>query len=140
MKIKIPLQVIKLEEENYHLIATGKFSDGGIGYWALDTGASKTVFDKNLAQHYVVSENSEDIQSVGIGEKLMTAQYAVMNPFTLGIYKIENLKVALFDIMHINECYNRVANIIICGLIGSDFLLKHKAIIDYKNKVLVLTC
>ena len=139
MKIKIPLQVIKLEEESYHLVATGKFSDGNIGYWVLDTGASKTVFDKNLSQYYILNEHFDNIQSVGIGEKLTMAQYAVMHPFTLGKYKIENLKVALFDIAHINECYHSATRITICGLIGSDVLLKHKAIIDYKNKILILT-
>ena len=138
MKIKIPLQVVKLEEENYHLIAAGNFSDGSIGYWALDTGASKTVFDKNLEQYYVLDEHSENIQSVGIGEKLMMARYATIQPFMFGKYKIENLKVALFDLAHINEFYHRATSLRICGLIGSDFLLKRKAVIDYKHKVLIL--
>ena len=138
MKIKIPLKIIKLEEENYHLIATGKFSDGNTGYWALDTGASKTVFDKSLGQYYALDEHSENIQSAGIGEKLIMARYAVMQPFMLGKYKIENLKVALFDFAHINEFYHRATRLKICGLIGSDFLLKHKAVIDCKNKVLIL--
>lgn len=138
MKIRIPLKVIKLEEGNYHLIAAGKFSDGSIVHWALDTGASKTVFDKNLEQYYALDECSEKIQSVGIGEKLMEVQYAAVQPFMLGKYKIENLKVALFDLEYINEFYNRAAGLIICGLIGSDFLLKNKAVIDYKNKVLIL--
>jgi hypothetical protein len=140
MKIKISLQVIELEKGNYHLIVTGKFLDGNIGYWALDTGASKTVFDKNLEQYYVLEENSENIQSVGIGEELMLSRYAVMRPFMLGKYKIENLKVALFDLTHINEFYNRtITRISICGLIGSDVLLKYKAVINYKYKTITLT-
>jgi len=139
VKIKIPLHVIKLEEGNYHLIATGKFSDGSVGYWALDTGASKTVFDKNLGQYYVLDEHSENIQSAGIGEKFMMAQSAVIYSFTLGKYNIENLKVALFDLAHINEFYYRATGLKICGLIGSDVLLEHKAVIDYKNKILILT-
>jgi hypothetical protein len=55
MKIKIPLQLVELETGNFHLIATGTFPDGTTGNWAVDTGASKTVFDKNLASFYSVS-------------------------------------------------------------------------------------
>ncbi|MDR2910409.1 MAG: hypothetical protein LBV47_03460 [Bacteroidales bacterium] len=139
MKIKIPLQVIELEKGNYHLIVTGKFLDENIGCWALDTGASKTVFDKNLEQYYVLEENCEDVQSVGIGEGLMLSRYAVMRPFILGKYKIENQKVALFDLTHINEFYRRtITRTSICGLIGSDVLLKYKAVINYKYKTLTL--
>ena len=57
-----------------------------------------------------------------------------------GKYKIEILKVALFNLKYINEFYHRVIRLKICGLIGSDFLLKHKAVINYKKKVFVLTC
>ncbi len=140
MAIKIPLQVIELEKGSYHLIATGRFSDGITCYWALDTGASTTVFDKNLEQYYVAEESSDNIQSVGLGNAPMLSRYAVMQPFTLGKYKLENLKVALFDLTHINEFYRTIiTRINICGLIGSDVLLKHKAVINYKYKTLALT-
>lgn len=139
MKIKIPLQVITIEKGNCHLIAAGKFIDGNTNYWALDTGASTTVFDKNLVHYYVSEEYSENIQSVGIGEKPMESRYAVMQPFMLGKYKVKNLKVALFDLTHINEFYHRTTTCpSICGLIGSDFFLKYKAVINYKYKVLTL--
>ena len=70
----------------------------------------------------------------------MLSRYAVMQPFTLGKYKLENLKVALFDLTHINEFYRTIiTRINICGLIGSDVLLKHKAVINYKYKTLALT-
>ncbi|HKJ79625.1 MAG TPA: hypothetical protein VKA10_08820, partial [Prolixibacteraceae bacterium] len=70
MKIKIPLQIIELEEGNFHIIAEGKFTNGTNGYWAIDTGASKTVFDKNQEEMYSFTEEmTEEIHSAGIGEK-----------------------------------------------------------------------
>lgn len=139
MKIKIPLQIVELEEGNFHLITNAKFSDGINRYWAIDTGASKTVFDKNLEDYYNISEEkTEEIHSAGIGEKPLITSIGNMNSFSLGRFKVENLKVALIDLSHINQLYYRATNIEICGLIGGDFLVKHKAIIDYKKKILQL--
>jgi hypothetical protein len=138
MKIKIPLQVVKLEEGNYHLVISGKLSDEKVAYWAVDTGASKTVFDKNLQNHYFPEISTEEIHSVGIGENPMICQNAILKPFLLGNFKVENLNVAIINLSSINKYYSRAANFEICGLIGGDFLMKHKAVIDYKRKIITL--
>jgi hypothetical protein len=139
MKIKIPLQVTELEEDNFHLIATSVFADKTTGYWVVDTGASKTVFDKNLKDRYVVSEEESDqLHTAGIGEKPIETTLAHLKPFSFGKLKVENLKVALLDLTHINKLYSRATNLKICGLLGGDFLMKHQAVVDYKKKVLVL--
>jgi len=139
MKIKIPLQIIELEKGNFHLIANGKFNDGTIGCWAIDTGASKTVFDKTRKEFYTLSaENPEEIHSAGISDTPLVTSIGSMVVFHLGRFKVENLKVALIDLSHINQLYSRAANIAIWGLIGGDFLVKHKALIDYKKKFLQL--
>lgn len=139
MKIKIPIQVVELEKGNFHIIVTGKFNNDDVGYWAIDTGASKTVFDKTLDKFYSLSEEkSEEIHSAGIGEKPLVTSIGNLQTFHLGKFKVENLKVALIDLSHINELYYRATNLEICGLIGGDFLVKHKATIDYKKKILQL--
>ncbi|QGY43846.1 hypothetical protein GM418_09300 [Maribellus comscasis] len=139
MKIKIPLQVIELEEGNFHIIANGRFKDGTTGYWAIDTGASKTVFDKTLKEYYnFTDEKSEEIHSAGIGEKPLITTIGTLKSFHLGKFKVEDLKVALIDLSHINQLYCRATNLEISGLIGGDFLVKYKAVIDYKRRVLQL--
>ena len=139
MKIKIPLQLVELETGNFHLIATGTFPDGTTGNWAVDTGASKTVFDKNLASFYSVLPGAEEeIHSAGIGEKPVETILGFLSAFSLGKFKTGKMKVALLDLSHINELYKKATNLEICGLIGGDFLSKHKAVIDYKRKIMVL--
>jgi len=138
MKIKIPIQIVELEEGNFHLIATGKSPDGATGSWAVDTGASKTVFDKNLEKYYLQDDDSEEIHSAGIGEKPLVTKIATLPFFSLGKFKVKNMKVALIDLSHINELYHRATSIEICGLIGGDFLMKHKAVIDYKRRYLFI--
>ncbi len=140
MRYKIPIEIIELESDNFHLIISSVFADETKGNWVIDTGASKSVFDKNLAEYCLISEDeTEELHSAGISDKPMTTSLGYMKPFRFGKFEVENMKVALLDMAHINELYSKVTNLKICGLLGSDFLLKHKAVIDYKRKRLVLS-
>lgn len=139
MKIKIPLQVVELEDDNFHLVVNSVFHDGTNGFWVVDTGASKSVFDKNLEKFYAPADESADqLHTAGIGEKPIETAIANLHPFSLGKFKVENLKVALLDLSHINKLYSKTTSLTICGLLGGDFLMKHRAIIDYRKKTMVL--
>jgi hypothetical protein len=139
MKIKIPLQIVELEDDNFHLVVQSVFNDKSTGFWVVDTGASKTVFDKNLNNLYTSEEESSDqLHTAGIGEKPIETTIAFLNTFSLGKLKVENLKAALLDLTHINNLYAKATRLSICGLIGGDFLMKHQAEIDYRKKIMVL--
>ncbi|WP_346862268.1 retropepsin-like aspartic protease [uncultured Draconibacterium sp.] len=139
MRYKIPIEIIHLEADNYHLIASANFTDGTRGKFVIDTGASKTVFDKNLADYFDIDEHeTEELHSAGINDEPLVTSIGYIRPFSFGKMKIENLKVALLDMAHINDLYSRAAGISVCGLIGSDFLLKYQAVIDYRRKRMVL--
>ena len=139
MRYKIPLEIVELEHENYHLLVSSLFHDGTKGFWVIDTGASKTVFDKNLTKHIQqVEEETEDLHSASVGAEPLETSLALLKSFSLGKLKVENLKVALLDMNHINELYSKSANFRICGLLGSDFLMKFNSIINYKNRRLEL--
>ncbi len=133
------MQIIELEDNNFHLVVQSVFEDKTTGYWVVDTGASRTVFDKNLEKQYVISEEEADqLHTAGIGEKPIETTIAYLKPCSLGKLKVENQKVALLDLTHINKLYSNATSLSICGLLGGDFLMKHKAVLDYKSKTLVL--
>ena len=139
MKIKIPLKVVELEDNNYHLVATSVFTDGSTGFWIVDTGASKTVFDKNLPDLYSVHESEKDqVHTAGIGDKPIETIIAFLKPFSLGKLQLNYMRVALLDLSHINSLYSKATSMTICGLLGGDFFVRYKATVDYKNKILVL--
>jgi hypothetical protein len=141
MRIVIPLELIELEDDNYHLTVKSKFGTGEDGLWVIDTGASKTVFNIALKDHFDLVQEEEEkvIQSAGIGSDRLDTALGVLHPFTLGGFLIGPLQVALIDLSHINSLYYHVVEKEICGLIGSDFLREHKAIIDYSKLRLILT-
>ena len=139
MRIKIPIQIVELEPDNYHIIISGTFADKESVNWVIDTGASKTVFDKNLDKYYSVIEGeSDEIHTAGIEEQPQKISLAHLKSLQIGKLNTDKLKVALLDLSHINELYKRATNLKICGLIGSDFLMKYVAVINYKKRVLVL--
>ena len=139
MRIKIPIRIIELESENYHLIVEGKFEDGTTFNWIVDTGASKSVLDSNLSDRYQqLDEKTGEIHSAGIGEHSLETSLGKVNSFFIGKLKIETPKMAILDLSHVNTIYSKATNLKIGGLIGGDFLKKYDAKIDYKKKVLEL--
>lgn len=139
MTLKIPIEVLELEQHNYHLLVTSVFKNGEEGKWVIDTGASKSVFDQNLKDHYQILEGlTEELHSAGFHDEPITSSTATLHVFSLGKLRIEGMKVALMDLSHINTLYSKSAQVKICGLLGSDFLFKYKAEVDYRKKRLVL--
>lgn len=136
--IEIPLQIIELEQDNYHILIEGYFNDETLSYWIIDTGASKTVLDLNLSSFYEIidSDNLDDFQSAGINQGMTETSVGKMFHLRFGDLEIEDHKVALIDLTHVNDIYRKYTTYQIAGLLGSDILMKHKCVIDYKRKII----
>jgi hypothetical protein len=138
-KITIPIQLIELEDKNYHILIETEFKNGDKGKWAIDTGASKTVFDVNFPQHFkLLAKGDSDLQSAGIVEAKIETQSGLLHLLKLGKLELNHFPVALIDLQFINNLYQQFTSETLVGLLGSDFLVNHKAIIDYKKLVLTL--
>lgn len=136
--IEIPLQIIELEHDNYHILIEGNFQDNTLAYWIIDTGASKTVLDLNLNQYFetIESDNLDDYQSAGINQGMMETSVGKMNYLRFGDLKITDQKVALIDLNHVNEIYEKYTNYRIAGLLGGDILMQYNCAIDYGRKTI----
>ena len=136
--IEIPLQVIELEKENYHILIEGEFKDETNSSWIIDTGASKSVLDVNLKDYYEIleSDDEEDYQSAGINQGMMETSVGKMSFLRFGELQITNQKVALIDLNHVNEIYGKYTTCRIAGLLGGDILMQYKCRIDYESKVI----
>lgn len=136
--IEIPLQIIELEHENYHILIEGSFEDGMPSCWIIDTGASKTVLDKSLSLYYemIDSDDMEDYQSAGINQGMMETSVGKLTYLRFGDLKITKQKVALIDLNHVNEIYRKFTPYRIAGLLGGDILMQHQCRIDYASKII----
>lgn len=136
--IEIPLQIIELERDNFHILIEGRFDDETPFYWIIDTGASKTVLDVSLNSIYEIieSDNIDDYQSAGINQGMMETIVGKICEMHFGKLVIDNQKVALIDLSHVNDIYCKYTSIRIAGLLGGDILMKYKCVIDYERKII----
>lgn len=136
--VEIPLHIIELEHDNYHILIEGNFGDNTSAFWVIDTGASKTVLDKNLSDYYEIieSDNIGDYQSAGINQEMMETAVGKISYIRFSNLEIRNRKVALIDLSHVNQIYAKYTTYKIAGLIGGDILMNFGCKINYASKTL----
>lgn len=138
MRVEIPIEVLELEQESYHIIVSCKINQHH-ALFVIDTGASKTVLDTGFENIKTESISpSIESETAGIGGNKFDVELVRIDNFSIDEFFIGSLNVALIDLSGVNEMYNKHCNISISGLLGSDFLLKHKACIDYSKRLMVL--
>ena len=139
-KIKIPIQLISLQEDGFHLFVEGKLGTH-IVRMLIDTGASKTVIDKNF-----ISDNLPELEletneqlTTGVGSNTIQSEFTDLTILEVGKLKLKGYKVAVLDLKHVNETYNMIQLPPIQGVIGCDLLVEHKAVINLKKKEIKLS-
>jgi hypothetical protein len=136
---RVPLQIIDVQGDGYHpLIAITLFGKSYI--LVLDTGASKTAFDKTLLENanpeaiIIVSERL----STGLGTNSMESFTAIISDLHIGDLLIEEFEAAVLDLSMINIAYAQLNHPQVLGVLGGDILKKYKAVIDYGGEMLGL--
>jgi len=140
VKYLIPIKFIKLDEKSLHLLIEGELNHNTVNL-IVDTGASRTVFDKsfqgiNLRKAEVI--DSEEIHSAGIMPGTIESECAIADSFKLGKLELKDFPVVIIDMREINKLYLKYTGKQIHGLLGCDFLFEMNAVIDYGKASLVL--
>ena len=139
MTITVPLQIIDLNEDGFHPLLNIKVF-GKKFTVVLDTGASKTAFDKTLLQQAnasaLITESS--ILSTGLGTNSMASFTALIHDLRIGRLKIPEFEVAVLDLSTINFAYAQMGHPQVLGVIGGDILMQYNAVINYGKRTLRL--
>ena len=132
--------MLMIEEAGYHLLVKAK-ANGKAVTLLIDTGASKTVFDKGRILRFAEEKNFLRLEklSTGLGTTIMETQSTVLKKFQVGKLVIPDFEVIVIDLSHVNLTYAKLDLPAIDGVLGSDLMVKHHAIIDYKKKELKLS-
>ncbi len=136
---RIPIRIIPIEEDGFHLIVDVEI-DGMNAQLLIDTGASRSVFDKERIRKYIGEQILEphDKLSTGLGTNSMLTHTADLSNFRLGKLFLPTFKAVLLDLTHVNESYEKMGISPIDGVLGSDLLYDYQAIIDYGKSELQL--
>lgn len=131
MLISCPLQIIELNGDGFHPLLNIKIYNQTYTV-VLDTGASKTAFDKTmLAAHKDAVILDSDKLSTGVGTNEMASYTALIPDLFIGPLHIRDMEVAVLDLSTINIAYRQMDHPEVLGVIGGDILMQYKAVIDY---------
>lgn len=101
----------------------------------IDTGAAFTLFDISQAEKYGFNTISSNIELVGLGGK--KNRYSLKNCVILHEKNPLLLKAYGADMSDLIESFSE-NGLKILGIIGSDYFTMANAVIDYRNKKLLL--
>jgi hypothetical protein len=138
---KLPLQVLTLGPEAYHYMITIQLENKPANF-IVDTGASKTVFNKQRFSQFHTYDPEElfpnQQPSAGIQTDFNEFTATSLSQFAVGQLHVDDFKVLLLDLQNINYTYSLLNLPPIDGILGSDFLQQNKAIINFGQKTLRL--
>jgi len=140
MRISVPLQIIDLDQDGFHPLLNIKIFGKSFTV-VLDTGASKTAFDKELLlkASEKASLNASDKLSTGLGTNTMESFTAIIHDMRIGKLKIPEFEVAVLDLSTINIAYGQMGHPQVLGVLGGDILMKYKAVINYGKETVKFT-
>ena len=136
--IKIPLRLINLNDDGFHLLVEVVVFKKK-HFAVLDTGASRSVFDKALLEAYLPTEEmvNEDINAATLFTSTTTIQ-AQIPTWRIGKLKIKKYDAVAFDLQSVSQTYEQFGHPPISCIVGGDILMEYKAVIDYKKLTMVL--
>lgn len=135
----VPFKILNIDNEGFHLLVKMQINRK-VARIIIDTGASKTVFDKTQIEKFVSQRNFDvhEKMSSGLGTNTMQSQTTLLKKIKIGAIEIHDYKAVLLDLSHVNQSYAQIGFEAVDGVLGSDILLQYKAVIDYEKKVLKL--
>ncbi len=105
--------------------------NGTPGNFILDTGASTSCVGFEESEHFSLIGEESIIKAAGAGAINMETMLSRKNVFSIGSWHINNMDFVLFDLSHVNQALMQAEEKAVHGIVGADFLKKHRAIIDY---------
>lgn len=138
--IELPMQFVNIEDEGFHIVTEGLIN-GKEARFVIDTGASRTVFDKKRILNYIDSPefSKKEGLSAGIGGTDIHSFVFMIDKLSFGDLIINDYQCIAMDLSNINDSYEKINLPAIDGVIGGDILKKYKAIINYKAKKIRLS-
>jgi hypothetical protein len=142
VKAEIPILFIPEVGDFVSHIAVQVEVNGKAARMIIDTGASNTVFDVNMADEYdlLVKSIPSGEKAVGLGSSQLETNMATKVSFKAGEMEFNKFSFVLLDLEIINDTFKKMGIGRIEGIIGTDLLLMCKATINYRKKILTLSC
>ena len=127
----VPLQKTRTE----HITATFKVN-GKPCIFLVDTGGGATFIDFSQKDKYSLAEKGKRNYAAGVGA--VTSLIETSAIIEINGLELKDEELFLMDISHINAEFIKNKVRPVDGVLGTDFLERHKSIIDYPHSKLYL--
>lgn len=136
----LPFTLVSLEEASSLMPMVETTIAGIQTHLVIDTGASHTCMDKGIVKKFKTDlEESKDNAVIGIGGRRLMNCICMVPDLQIGDFHIESYRVVAVRMSHINKALAKLGCKPIGGLLGSDFLSRFKAVINYETGILHLS-
>ncbi|MGV3761346.1 aspartyl protease family protein [Parapedobacter sp.] len=138
--VTVPLTLLNLQDDGFHLLLE-VIVFGRPFKAVLDTGASKTVFDKATVENHLPKDlvlRHTDMVSTGLGTTSMQSFILGIPDLQIDGFHLKNHEVAVLDLSTINFAYEQLAIDPVIGVIGGDILTCYGGVINYRKLTLTL--
>ncbi len=133
--ITVPLILINLQDDGFHLLVEIVVF-GEKHFAVVDTGASRSVFDKGLMEKHITElVLNEETQAATIFSAAETLQ-GLIPKLQIGGLSLKPYHAVALDLQSVTDTYLQMGHPAIAGIIGGDILMQFEAKIDYKKRVL----
>lgn len=132
-RLACPVEIVKLEDESYHLLIEAEV-DGISGDMIIDTGASVTVVDQQLFPGHTDGKINAEMQSGSVTGQIENIRLLRPKSFKIHGHTVNQPQMATINLNYVNDMYHKHVRRRIIGLLGSDFCVKQKAVIDYRTQ------
>ena len=135
--IAVPLKLINLQDDGFHLLVEIVVFRQKL-MAVIDTGASRSVFDKSFIETYIKDlDSTEETHATTLFTTSSTLQ-ATIPKIKIGSLTLKDYEGVALDLEAVNQAYQGLGHPPISAIIGGDLLLKYNAVISYKKMKLYL--
>lgn len=132
--ITVPLTLINLQDDGFHLLVEiVVFNEKQFA--VLDTGASRSVFDKALMEKNIEGITlSEETHATTIFSTSATLTGTIPK-LKIGDLTLKDYPAIALDLQAVTDTYLAMGHPPIAAIIGGDILMQYKAKIDYHQMI-----
>lgn len=133
--ISVPLILVNLQDNGFHILVEIVVF-GEKQFAVVDTGASRSVFDKGLVEKHIphLQENQE--QQAATIFSSTTTLVGTIPLLQIGKLKLPDYETVAIDLQSVSDTYIQMGQPSIAGIIGGDILMQFKCKIDYQKRIL----
>lgn len=128
---------VPLRTDSFGLQFVPASVNGVDGVFLVDSGASHTVLDQKFAQRCVRNFGPSNLRLAWLGSRNAQTMSGQVDEIIIGNYRKEGpIRLHILNLDAINQAPSRQTGQRIDGILGSDFLIGHRASINYQSREL----